>query len=130
MADVAFPVLPDDVWCGSDVLAEGNWYVLPVELVRYIYPKNPRTGKSMRVTLITRYMHLRHSVTDMTFSFKCYKHQGRWLWADSRDQRPDVPNHRKRCDRSDVIVEVARCVTRGDHAAATTMVDAHLGGCD
>lgn len=123
---------PHELLWGEGAETHGQYLVRADDDLRYIYPKN-RDGKSMRVTLARYYLHLKHE-TNITntpcVTFKRHRHQGRWLWSDSRS--PEKPVTRKY-----VFQEVARMLFGGDERAAdpnlarwlqcgTYWIDAHL----
>ena len=106
----AIPV--EDLW-KEGVERQGSYSIRCDDDLRYIYPKN-RDGKSMRVCLARYYLHLKHD-TNVTntpcVTFKRHRHQGRWLWSDSRS--PEKPVSRKY-----VLTEIARMLFNGDTDAA------------
>jgi hypothetical protein len=57
---------------------------LTEDATRRIFPKG-RDGKSIPVTLDKRHLHLQHA-SGRVVTFTKYKHQGRWLYRDSRDK--------------------------------------------
>jgi hypothetical protein len=56
---------------------------------------------------------LHHSSGD-SVTFKYHRHQGKWIWSDSR-RSGSIPEH-------DVVAELARMLFHGSEEAATTYV--------
>lgn len=91
----------------------GDWTVTTDYYESFIYPVNPRTGKSIRVRLVKMFLNFTHA-NGRALSFSRYKHQKRWLYRDSR--------HKNGCTRDHVVREVARLAYDGNIAQAHALV--------
>jgi hypothetical protein len=91
----------------------GDWTVTTDQHESFIYPVNPRTGKSIRVRLVKAFLTFTHA-NGRSLSFSRYKHQRRWLYRDSR--------HKNGCTRDHVVREVARLAFDNDQAKAGDLI--------
>lgn len=95
----------------------GNWRFETVDASRCIFPKDARTGKSMRVSLPKAICIMRSVSVDSTVSFSKYRTQGKWFYRDSRRKEP--------VSRFHVVSEIARMACVGP-AKAELIVDTFL----
>lgn len=110
------PVNPA-VWDGR----EGSYWWRSDDETRVIYPKRVVNGKveSMRVVIPKVTLTLMHDASRVEVKFSHYKHQSRWLWKDSREDRSFS-------NEENVIRQVTRMLFAGDRAKATEFVFKHL----
>lgn len=108
---------PDCLW--TDAEAYGNYLVRAEDQSYTIFPKNPRTGESMRVHCPKFSLQLRHIDTDAVVEFSHYRTMGRWFWRDSREPKRTL-------SRADVLETLSRMV-RGEQVAVD-LLRRHLAG--
>lgn len=108
---------PDILWGQSE--AHHNYLVRGEDQSSVIYPINPKTGKSMRVTKPKYVMIFRHIDTDVLVEFSKYKNMGRWYWRDSRDAKPT--------NRDEIVASVSRML-KLERTAASELLARYLGG--
>lgn len=94
----------------------GNYMVRFDSNIRHIYPVG-KNGKSMRITLIKHTIAVKHVHDTEEILFTRYKHQSRWYFRDSRNEKSITRNH--------IVNELTRML-RITSPEASALVSQHL----
>lgn len=105
------------IWGAASV--HGSYYVLHFDISTIIFPYSAKLKKKVRVVCPRHAIHLMHE-SGIQMTFRVYKHQKTWFYADSRDASSTFKKPAK--DRESMIREIARLLFGGSYAAAETFL--------